>query len=60
MSFNLQFSYTIAQVRSNIPVTEFPDYVLHTTQEDEYNGNYLTGEFLVNIKTFAWVHDSEL
>ena len=45
------FSFFQARVRRNIPVTEFPEYVLHMIQEDEYDSNYLAREFLV---TFAY------
>ena len=39
--------YTIVQMRSDIAVSEFPDYVLRMTEEDEHNNSMLSYEYWV-------------
>ena len=36
----------------NVPVEEFPEYVMFMTQEDDYNTNNLAREFLVTRKLY--------
>ena len=52
MLYNLMF--TIVQVKSDITVSEFPDYVMRMTEEDEHNNTMLAYEYWVfNIMYYS-------
>ena len=52
MSITKMALYTLASVKSCIPVAEFSDYVLEMTVEDDYNNSSLARQFAVEYFSF--------
>ena len=45
--------FSLAPIRSNIPVEEFPDYVMEMMSEDQYESSCLAREFSVRLQPAA-------